>query len=98
MARGHEELCMVPSPGESVDVRELLKRQRSHSSTHSDSGVDGLMSSIDEEPMSYGSPVPSPGMYMRQRSRYTSESEASLTSQVSRLLCFISSLLVVSGT
>lgn len=84
MARGNTELCMTPSPGEAVDVTLLLKRQRSSSSNASDSGFEGVLSPLEEEPMSVGSPlIGSPlGMYMpRQRVRYVSESESSVTSQ-----------------
>lgn len=80
MARGSEEFCTTPSPGEKVDVSSFLQihRQRSTSSCASDSGLDSLMSPIDEEePMSIvGSPVP----YLRQRSRLISDSESSVTS------------------
>ena len=83
MARGCESPVTTPSPGEKVDVSSFLlfHRQRSTSSTASDSGLDSLMSPIDEEePMSIvGSPVP----YLRQRMRYISESESSVTSTVS---------------
>lgn len=82
VARGYEELCTTPSPGEKVDVSCFLQlhRQRSASSNASDSGLESLMSPIDEEePMSIvGSPIP----YMRQRSRLISDSESSVTSTV----------------
>ena len=84
MARGSEEFCMTPSPGEKVDVSSFLQlhRQRSLSTSNaSDSGLDSLMSPIDEEePMSIvGSPM---FPYMRQRSRLISDSESSITSTV----------------
>ena len=86
MARGSESPCTTPSPGEKVDVSNFLQlhRQRSTSSNASDSGLESLMSPIDEEePMSIvGSPIP----FMRQRSRYISESESSVTSTVGFLL------------
>ena len=82
VARGHEEICHTPSPSEVVDITLMLKRQRSTS--QSDSGFDGLLSPLDEEPMSLdtnsASPIHSPGYYHRPRVRYCSESESSLTS------------------
>ncbi|XP_052761871.1 eukaryotic elongation factor 2 kinase-like isoform X2 [Mya arenaria] len=79
MARGNEELCQTPSPGESIDITLVLKRQRSTS--QSDSGFDGMLTPLDEEPMSLetGSPIRSPA-YQRMRVRYCSESESSITS------------------
>ena len=65
-----------------MDVSSFLQlhRQRSASSNASDSGLESLMSPIDEEePMSIvGSPIP----YLRQRSRLISDSESSVTSTV----------------
>ncbi|KAL4240978.1 Eukaryotic elongation factor 2 kinase [Mactra antiquata] len=85
MARGSTELCVSPSPGETVDVRMLLKRQRSTSSNASDSGFEGVLSTLEEEPMSVESPPSSsPGHHMyhpRSRVRYISESDGSVTSQ-----------------
>lgn len=84
MARGNTELCLTPSPGEAVDVTLLLKRQRSSSSNASDSGFEGVLSPLEEEPMSVGSPVvgsPLPNYMQRSRVRYISESESSVTSQ-----------------
>ncbi|XP_052262104.1 eukaryotic elongation factor 2 kinase-like isoform X2 [Dreissena polymorpha] len=82
MARG-SELCLAPSPGESVDITELLKRQRSISTT-SDSGFDGVLSPLDEEPGSMetgSSNKPSPAIAARRsRLRFCSESESSVTS------------------
>lgn len=84
IAKGNTELCLSPSPGEAVDVTLLLKRQRSTSSNCSDSGFEGVLSPLDEEPMSIGSPLigsPMMSFMPRQRSRYISESESSITSQ-----------------
>ena len=86
MAKGSEEFCMTPSPGEKVDVSCFLQlhRQRSMSSNASDSGLESLMSPIDEEEhMVIGSPLP----YFRHRTRLISDSESSVTSTVNvRLL------------
>lgn len=78
---------MSPSPGESVDITIMLRRQRSQSSTASDSGFEGTLSAVEEEPMSIEtqSPLsPSPAIqHMRARVHYCSESDGSMTSQVS---------------
>ena len=79
---------MSPSQGETVDITVILRRQRSQSSTASDSGFEGTLSAVEEEPMSIESQSPismSPGpafQQMRARVRYCSESDGSLTSQV----------------
>jgi len=87
VARKDTDLCISPVITETVNVKNLLKRQRSSSSNTSDSGFDGLMSPIDEEMMS-SSPVTSPGQFLRQRVRYTSESDGSITSQEEEIRTF----------
>ncbi|XP_053380216.1 uncharacterized protein LOC128548782 [Mercenaria mercenaria] len=93
MAKGNTELCVSPTPGEAVDVTVLLKRQRSTSSNCSDSGFEGgILSPLEEEPMSIGSPIvgsPMVNFMHRQRVRYISESESSVTSQQGRRSSYV---------
>lgn len=84
--RGEMEHCLSLSPlSEKIDITRFLDRQRSSSSMLSDghTPTDLDSPSNDEEPMSLDSPSPGGPFGVRFRSPSDTDSQSSMTKEVS---------------